>query len=276
MINYKNLLIIFGGILDITHEKNDITVFNLDTVSWNIAEQATKWVFAPDEKNQMSSSRKVVNHKNELAHHKIPSKSISHYNPDKLKPPGQSLDASYISHISDMSQVKLNYDRGLTSTKNSKSNKILLPTLSKTPRALDQLNPLPSSQHIYKSTLQENLKKNKLMKKMMLLNEFNVTEEEAKTLRIRTPMIDSLMRSIQNLPITACSTDREHNFGSITGDFLKSGRKEEKIKVGVKPVGRDGHTATLLGNRMFIFGGDRHKVPFNDLFALDLTYFGHL
>ena len=39
---------------------------------------------------------------------------------------------------------------------------------------------------------------------------------------------------------------------------------------GRKPPARDGHTGLVLGSCLFVFGGDRHHMPFNDLFLLDL------
>lgn len=39
---------------------------------------------------------------------------------------------------------------------------------------------------------------------------------------------------------------------------------------GVRPRPRDGHTAHLYENQMIIFGGDRHQMPFNDLFSLNI------
>lgn len=48
------------------------------------------------------------------------------------------------------------------------------------------------------------------------------------------------------------------------------------IKPGMKPVARDGHTATMLGQKMFVFAGDRHKMSFNDLFALNLKPFENI
>ena len=39
---------------------------------------------------------------------------------------------------------------------------------------------------------------------------------------------------------------------------------------GRRPAPRDGHTSSFLGNQMIVFGGDRHHMPFNDLFVLDL------
>ncbi len=45
-----------------------------------------------------------------------------------------------------------------------------------------------------------------------------------------------------------------------------SGNIEGKI-----PCARDGHVAALLGERIFIFGGDRHTNSFNDLFYFDAS-----
>ena len=39
---------------------------------------------------------------------------------------------------------------------------------------------------------------------------------------------------------------------------------------GRRPPARDGHTGIVFENHMVVFGGDRHHMPFNDLFALDL------
>ena len=36
------------------------------------------------------------------------------------------------------------------------------------------------------------------------------------------------------------------------------------------PHARDGHTATVVGTKMVIFGGDRHQMPFNDVYSYDL------
>jgi len=38
----------------------------------------------------------------------------------------------------------------------------------------------------------------------------------------------------------------------------------------VRPSPRDGHSCVIFGYNMFIFGGDRYHMPFNDLFIFDL------
>lgn len=40
---------------------------------------------------------------------------------------------------------------------------------------------------------------------------------------------------------------------------------------GKRPMARDGHTGIMVGDSWFVvFGGDRHHMPFNDLFILDV------
>ena len=39
---------------------------------------------------------------------------------------------------------------------------------------------------------------------------------------------------------------------------------------GRRPAARDGHTGVVHENHMLVFGGDRHMMPFNDCYVLDL------
>ena len=51
-------------------------------------------------------------------------------------------------------------------------------------------------------------------------------------------------------------------------------KKDEPVRVRInlekQPAGRDGHSGCLIGGKWVIFGGDRHHMPFNDTFVLDL------
>lgn len=40
--------------------------------------------------------------------------------------------------------------------------------------------------------------------------------------------------------------------------------------IGRRPCARDGHSAVISDNQCFIFGGDRHMMSYNDLYAVDL------
>ena len=40
---------------------------------------------------------------------------------------------------------------------------------------------------------------------------------------------------------------------------------------GKRPAARDGHSAVLHEGNLIIFGGDRHHMPYNDLFIFDVA-----
>ena len=50
---------------------------------------------------------------------------------------------------------------------------------------------------------------------------------------------------------------------------LESRPELRKLEVNPKP--RDGHAAVIMFNSLWVFGGDRHRVPFNDLMILPLS-----
>ena len=47
--------------------------------------------------------------------------------------------------------------------------------------------------------------------------------------------------------------------------------KFEKIKEGIVPLPRDGHSSFIYKDKFYVFGGDRNKFPFNDLFFFDFN-----
>ena len=40
---------------------------------------------------------------------------------------------------------------------------------------------------------------------------------------------------------------------------------------GKRPPARDGHSVSIVENQLFVFGGDRHHMPFNDFHMLDIA-----
>ncbi len=44
----------------------------------------------------------------------------------------------------------------------------------------------------------------------------------------------------------------------------------EKIRSGIVPAPRDGHTMNIYNDMIVIFGGDRNRFPYNDLFTYKL------
>lgn len=47
-------------------------------------------------------------------------------------------------------------------------------------------------------------------------------------------------------------------------------RKRRSTLMNEAPKPRDGHISLMLDKNMVVFGGDRHQVPFNDLYFLPL------
>lgn len=59
------------------------------------------------------------------------------------------------------------------------------------------------------------------------------------------------------------------------GDTFKSssafaGLFNQCLKPCERPTARDGHTIEVYKNRLYVFGGDRHHMPYNDTFSIEL------
>jgi len=39
---------------------------------------------------------------------------------------------------------------------------------------------------------------------------------------------------------------------------------------GRRPTARDGHSGLIYQDNLVVFGGDRHHMPFNDMYMLDM------
>ena len=46
--------------------------------------------------------------------------------------------------------------------------------------------------------------------------------------------------------------------------------ESHRFIIGKKPCARDGQTVNIWEDKMYIFGGDRHLMAFNDLYSFDL------
>ena len=46
--------------------------------------------------------------------------------------------------------------------------------------------------------------------------------------------------------------------------------ESHRFIIGKKPCARDGQSIACFKDKMYIFGGDRHLMAFNDLYSFDL------
>ncbi len=69
----------------------------------------------------------------------------------------------------------------------------------------------------------------------------------------------------------ALSTSLQAKSGRLSGlSEATSPRGKSTYIKGRRPHARDGHSAIVHEGNMIIFGGDRHHMPYNDLFVFDL------
>jgi len=66
--------------------------------------------------------------------------------------------------------------------------------------------------------------------------------------------------------------DNFYNFMESSGVYKYPIPVDGKLP-GHKPCARDGHSAAIIKNKMLIFGGDRHKMSFNDVYIFNLEIF---
>ena len=289
-------MIVFGGILDITHEKNDIFIFHIDKGTWIPIEKDTKWIF--EEASKFQSPHK----KNNPSHSHDGSRSPfrgSKGSPQKSFYAGKdSVDVSEggspTSSVANKTRGSDQSPLGRSMKSPSKYSKVkLLDTLPKgvySPGATgsgenEDGSPIkPKTMSQFQSNLEEKATKERMLRKMILLKEFEVDEnqDQEDEFKIVTPALEAMQKSIQSLGINDNKSKEKTEAmlsNTLAGLDAFRGIAEKNIddgkptKVGVKPVARDGHSATVDNGKMFIFAGDRHKMSFNDLFALNLKFF---
>ena len=90
-----------------------------------------------------------------------------------------------------------------------------------------------------------------------------------------SPTSEAMKNSLDRIgnpnPRLKVKADKITDFGRRTvSRFMEPLRDASSTKVGKKPCARDGHATNLYGDKLVIFGGDRHKMSFNDIYTLNL------
>lgn len=130
------------------------------------------------------------------------------------------------------------------------------------------------------SNLQERRIRDQLVKKNMILQDLQVPDHERYKYFDKDPITDQMKKSLQSVESVQIGLEgRELDRHRLSAEFVKKGLLIQipdgvgRI-IGSKPRARDGHSCSLNGDYLVIFGGDRHKMCFNDMFLLDLGAFG--
>jgi hypothetical protein len=130
-----------------------------------------------------------------------------------------------------------------------------------TKKDIPALNPLSKS---YKNP-EKVVKKNEIGKSL-IMQEFRMKCEKE---LCKSPLASKIKKSI----IYNLETDMTQVLNRLNTLFQTKHHRsqiQDLVLCGVPPLPRDGQSAVLHEDKLIIFGGDRNKFPFNDLFAFSL------
>ncbi len=264
MLIYQDKILLFGGIHDIAHEKNDILFFRCAEEKWSkIEEDSTK---RPEEQPNSGLNR----------HNRVKNTIIREVSEPKFLANSQEK-------LHNKSVFNTNFF--LKTSKISRNPE----KASISPRRSIFFNKSlgnPNNMRNLKELKEERIRKEKNMKKMMLLSEFEVTESQRKELVVHSPTTEAMKNSINTLKIEMKvfgntkgfgdkiekNNETERNKGKNKGNILNLNPNEKKVNLikGKKPCARDGCSANVYKEKVVIFGGDRHLMTFHDMFFLNL------
>ena len=231
MASNSGNLILFGGLHDIVYEINDFYVFKIQERKWIEIESASS--------RQHDSSEKLFFEKS--ATNTLGNSYEENENNSELR------------KIKAFQNNKKFHKKG-PATKVIPSSKV---NVSQSILIRDSISPVQLKQERKKREMQE--------KKKKLLKEFAFDEEElANSKREKSPTTEALRNSLLMIK----QPNKKLNAHPKTNSLIISKSKIEKPIT--RPLARDGHSLIIEGDNMYVFGGDRHKMTFGDLFKLDL------
>ncbi|KAL4438451.1 hypothetical protein ABPG74_009490 [Tetrahymena malaccensis] len=243
MMEYEGYFFVFGGFKSLINERNDLVIFDSRKLEWIYQSERKEIIETVQTQSACSSPSKIRQQSNNKGGIQSISKQIlNQYRSDYSK---QNSQQGFIYQYGSSSQLSSPY-----------SKKILVPLLQK-----DEL-----SQIVNKN--RENRIKVINEKKMQLLKQFDVSEEMRNQLISPIPILQS-MRSSLNL-LSSCN--QSHRYDQINETQLKLQNFQNTLSLirGKHPGARDGYLCAVIGDKLIIFGGDRHRMSLNDTYQLDL------
>ena len=132
-----------------------------------------------------------------------------------------------------------------------------------------------------KQLKEERVKKERNMRKIMLLSEFEVSDDIKRKLVIHSPTTEAMRNSINTIKIEVKSElktmvdkmkvkDTHANAMMLINNATNPNERKVNLIKGKKPCARDGCSSNLYKEKVVIFGGDRHLMTFHDMFFLNL------
>ncbi|KRX04088.1 hypothetical protein PPERSA_08303 [Pseudocohnilembus persalinus] len=258
---YKGYLFLFGGIQEVTKEKNDIFAYDLRKQKWKqILRNTNQYIPAPSPKREGMSPKKIGH---------SPSKRIN-------SPRKTQLGISPLKKkLQQQNYEQISPNQGISPTRDHQ----------KADNYIDMSQP--------QNFLDEKKRQKIIEEKQKLLDELDIGKVKYNTNKALSPtsrqLYSSIIRvgdqtklkngnqiSMMNMENKQRNTtdDFEQNLELYQQQLMQDNQKYKLVDnmlIGKKPCGRDGQSCDLIeGGKLVIFGGDRHLMSFNDTFIFDL------
>lgn len=115
-----------------------------------------------------------------------------------------------------------------------------------------------------KKIISENKQKKFLERKRELLKQFaEKSPNEPNKKRELSPTTESMLKTLETIG------NQEASHKELKQEIIYD--ETHRYIIGKKPCARDGQTVNIYNSKMYIFGGDRHLMAFNDLYQFDLN-----
>lgn len=256
---YKNkVIILFGGFQDIAHERDDMMAFDVETNKWEMLEMESIAGKSPERKifnfdnSPASSIRKRT--KSPVRFRRPPSEQ-------GRRPPSEQ------------------FRRPITMEASKKPR----------PDSQSMMNRSMRSEGCSAMMQQKQAKKLKefLANKKTLLDQFEIFDPQLiSVLKKPSPTTQTMKHSLEAITAKIGFRGKTQTNDSdliAKGGTLITPKLKETIKMlptakdgkiqGRRAGARDGHSAEIYKGNLLIFGGDRHKMSYNDIFIFNLEKF---
>lgn len=226
-------MIMFGGIHDIAHEKNDLFSFDFAKNQWKKID--------PDFTESIKLPEKLLA--------KIPESKLAQNHKQKV------LVTPKVTYVPNPLPIKKHFTPKSRPSPRSKSPR------NKSKHSILMMHGVAPEKSA-KEIREERLKHQMLEKKTQLLAEFEILDEEKKMKQLDlSPTTETMKKSIVAFLCNVTPQNDQDKKEIFNTSVISKDRK---------PCARDGCSGNLMDKKLVLFGGDRHNMTFKDLFILDL------
>lgn len=256
---YKNrYILVFGGIHEVTYEMNDLKIFDVTTKVWKTIDEENKNASESGSPKNKQLIQQTESHKKNMF--TLKNQNLDSTLNNTQQSPKKSGDPSAL---------------GATSPSNRFNNN---PFLTIQVRSLSATKRAEITHH------QDTTKESEAGSE--LLTPTSISMKNAFIIKNADSSFDQYYQMMKKRKSPHGSPSKLTGTGNLQfapqhtlGTHHHHGGKDDqgpKVKIisDKQPPGRDGHSSYLHEGKWIIFGGDRHHMPFNDTYVLDLEKLG--